>query len=127
MSAKVISGQVFNVKGPIVARTPTYYIDFTFHKAGEVYEHVIPKGWNSMFVLFKGSISAQDDDSVLEATHGIVFKANNNEDEIVKITTHKDNTRLLLLAGQPLNEPIANQGPFVLTNREQLNQAIDDF
>ena len=59
MTAKVISGEVFGVKGPIVARTPTYYLDFVFEKKGVKYEHVIPKGWNSMIVNYKGSLKIQ--------------------------------------------------------------------
>ena len=56
MSAKVVSGEVFGVKGPITARTPTYYIDFIFEKENTSYTHVIPKGWNSMLVMYQGSI-----------------------------------------------------------------------
>ena len=52
MQAKVISGEVFGVKGPIVARTPTYFLDFIFDKAGTVYAHTIPKGWNSIIVIY---------------------------------------------------------------------------
>jgi redox-sensitive bicupin YhaK (pirin superfamily) len=52
MQAKVISGEVFGVKGPIIARTPTYFLDFIFDKAGTVYAHTIPKGWNSMIVIY---------------------------------------------------------------------------
>ncbi len=52
MSAKVISGEVFGIKGPIVARTPTYYLDFHFNKKDTLYEHRIPKGWNSMLVIY---------------------------------------------------------------------------
>ena len=52
MSVKVISGEVFGVKGPIVARTPTYYLDFHFDEKDTVYEHRIPKGWNSMLVIY---------------------------------------------------------------------------
>ena len=42
MSVKVMSGEVLGVKGPIVARTPTYYLDFVFDKKDAVYEHRIP-------------------------------------------------------------------------------------
>jgi redox-sensitive bicupin YhaK (pirin superfamily) len=59
MNAKVISGEVFGVKGPIVARTPTYFLDFVFEKKDTVYEHSIPKGWNSMLVIYGGSAKVQ--------------------------------------------------------------------
>ena len=127
MTAKVIAGQVFDVKGPIVARTPTYYIDFHIHKANEVYEHEIPLEWNSMIVVYKGSLTVQNDDSVLSGVHAASFKPNNTQNEVIKVTTHEDDTRFILLAGKPLNEPIANYGPFVLSNQEQLYQAFDDF
>jgi len=48
-------------------------------------------------------------------------------DEQIKIETTSDDTRIVLLAGKPLNEPIANYGPFVLTTQDQLKQAFDDF
>lgn len=50
MSAKVLSGEVLGVKGPIQAKTPIFFIDMTM-QAGAEYEHVIPKGWNSMIVV----------------------------------------------------------------------------
>jgi len=50
-----------------------------------------------------------------------------DRDEVIKIETIEADTRIVLLAGQPLNEPIANYGPFVLTTQEQLKQAFDDF
>ena len=73
MKAKVVSGDVFDVKGPIVARTPTYYIDFHFENAGTTYSHVIPKGWNSMVVVHSGSIKVQGADTEYQAINTIVF------------------------------------------------------
>jgi redox-sensitive bicupin YhaK (pirin superfamily) len=37
------------------------------------------------------------------------------------------NTRAIVIAGKPLNEPIAQYGPFVMNTREELVQAVDDF
>lgn len=45
----------------------------------------------------------------------------------IRIETQSPGTRVLLLAGQPLNEPICNYGPFVLNNEKQLQEAFDDF
>ena len=73
MKAKVVSGEVFGVKGPIVARTPTYYIDFHFANSNTTYSHVIPKGWNSMLVVHSGSITVQGSNDALKAPNAIVY------------------------------------------------------
>jgi len=56
MTAKVIAGEVFGVKGPIIARTPTYFIDFEFEVKDAVYTHEIPAGWVSMIICYSGSL-----------------------------------------------------------------------
>jgi redox-sensitive bicupin YhaK (pirin superfamily) len=53
--AKVIAGEVFGVKGPIEARTPTYFIDFTLNDT-KSYDHPIPAGWNSMIIVHRGAL-----------------------------------------------------------------------
>ncbi len=50
----------------------------------------------------------------------------NNDGDTVMLRA-KPNTRAILIAGQPLNEPIAQYGPFVMNTREELVQAVDDF
>lgn len=78
--AKVISGEVFGVKGPIEAVTPTYYIDFTLDN-GKAYEHKIPAGWNSMIVVYKGCIKVQDDSTKkVNAGSCAVFKMSPDQD-----------------------------------------------
>ena len=56
MTAKVIAGEVFGVNGPIIARTPTYFIDFEFELKDAVYTHEIPAGWVSMIICYSGSL-----------------------------------------------------------------------
>ena len=56
MQAKVVAGKVFGVEGPIQCRTPAYFIDFIMSQADKTYRHSIPAGWNSMLVLYEGSV-----------------------------------------------------------------------
>ena len=114
MNAKVISGEVFGVKGPIVARTPTYYIDFIFEKSGATYEHVIPAGWNSLIVCYTGAVLVQGETMVDSTEKNVAHFVRSEVDETIRFETVKDFTRFIMLAGKPLEEPIANYGPFVL-------------
>lgn len=75
--AKVIAGEVFGVKGPIEARTPTYFIDFTLNKDKE-YDHPIPAGWNSMIVVHSGSV--QYGKTILNQGDCAVFTTNDKQE-----------------------------------------------
>ena len=126
MQAKVVAGKVFGVEGPIQCRTPAYFIDFIMTQADKTYRHSIPAGWNSMLVLYEGSVEVQGV-TVKSAPHAMNFAASADGEEDIEIRTTSERARFLILAGRPLNEPIANYGPFVLTTQDQLRQAFDDF
>ena len=120
MNAKVISGEVFGVKGPIVARTPTYFIDFIFEKSGATYDHVIPAGWNSLILCYAGAVRIQEEAMVDASAANIAHFVKSDVEETIKFKIVKDSTRFIMLAGKPLDEPIANYGPFVLNSQDQL-------
>ena len=119
MTAKVISGEVFGVKGPIVARVPTYFLDFYMNK-DKTYEHPIPKGWNSMIIVHSGSFEIQDSGKILNKGDCASFSTSDSEEQFIKVKALTDNSAFVLLAGQPLNEPISNRGPFVLNTPDEL-------
>ena len=78
MEAKVIAGEVFGIKSPVTTRTPAYYLDIHMKK-GKTYEHLIPPRWNSMVVLYSGSLTIQKEDtSKLEKGHVAVFEVSSD-------------------------------------------------
>ena len=125
MTAKVISGEVLGVKGPIEPKVPTYLIDF-YLKTGREYDHPIPAGWNSMIVVHRGTIEVQDSKKVIGPGVCAVFKHSEGV-ETIRLKSLSDDAGFLLLAGQPLNEPVCWRGPFVLNTPEELKQAFADY
>lgn len=60
----VISGEVYGVKGPIEARTPTILLDFEFSKENVTVEHEIPAEWNCVAVIFQGKCRIMDEENL---------------------------------------------------------------
>ena len=64
-------------------------------------------------------IVQDDQNTKVSKGTAVVFKPS-NQDESLKFSVLEDNTRFIMLAGQPLNEPIAARGPFVLNEEKEL-------
>ena len=126
VSARVIAGDVFGVKGPIEARTPTYYIDFWLDKKGDKHRHTIPGGWNVLVFIYKGKATINGSPKEYAGLHALTFNRCGYSEDIV-VTAADNNTKFILLAGQPLDEPIINYGPFVLASHEDMAKCFDDY
>ena len=126
IEAKVIAGQVFGVKGPIEAVVPTYFLDFKLKK-DKTYQHIIPKGWNSMVIVYQGSLNLQGAEGAhLNASDGAVLKIS-DVDETIKIQACDEDTGFILLAGLPIDEPIARRSNFVMNTQEECDKAVSDY
>ena len=79
-----------------------------------------------MIVCHSGSLLIQDAKQISKGGC-CVFEINENSDEILKLDILEDNTKFVMLAGKPINEPIAAQGPFVLNEKNELYKAFDDY
>ena len=116
---KIISGTFSGITGPGVSHTGMLYYDISFDRKSEI---VIPikNGWNSFCYVYEGSIFStvpiKKNDLALLGKNG-TFRCKANE----------KNTRLILVAGMPLDEPVARGGPFVMNTREELLKAFDDY
>ena len=63
----------------------------------------------------------------MNAGDACVFDISEDKDQIIKLKALADDSAFVLLAGQPINEPIVQRGPFVLSTKEEIKQSFLDF
>ncbi|BAW80629.1 pirin [Candidatus Nitrosoglobus terrae] len=121
---KVIAGEVDSIKGPITAvATQPIYLDIKLQPK-TTYKLDLPINHNAFVYVYGGAaqISAQaklvtQGELAVLGTGGLVTLA----------ATDADPVQLLLVAGQPLREPVARYGPFVMNTKDEIRAAMEDF
>ncbi len=120
--ARVIAGTFQDVPGPARTFTPLNVVDLRL-KAGQHTEFNVPEGHNTGLVLLHGNVTVNGSETVQGEARLVLLSA---AGERVPLDA-KEDTTLLLLSGQPIHEPVASYGPFVMNTREELRQAIEDY
>jgi redox-sensitive bicupin YhaK (pirin superfamily) len=118
---KVIAGRVGDVSGPISqpATDPTY-LDVELD-AGAQFTHSLPQEHTAFIYVYEGSVRIGS--TTVDAHQLAVLTPG----ERVEIAARDRAARAILVAGQPLREPIARYGPFVMNTRQEVLQAFADF
>jgi redox-sensitive bicupin YhaK (pirin superfamily) len=120
-TARVVSGRVGDVVGPMAERTTTpLFVEVQIPAGGEAVLPV-PKGHEAFVYPFEGSLSIGERALV----RGEVAVLGDGEE--VRLRSTGEAARALLVAGKPLNEPVVQYGPFVMNTEAQIRQAIRDF
>ena len=122
VDVRVIAGTTTQgTRGPVhQLLTDVLYLDVTLRN-GAAFSETVPAGYNTVVYVIEGSATIGD--STVSADQLAILEAG----ERVELYGGAQNTRLLLLAGQPLGEPVARHGPFVMNNEEEIRQAFRDY
>ena len=131
VSVRVIAGASHGVTGAVTRpTTEPLVLDITL-PPGAVFEQPLPAGHNAFVYVFGGAldIGGAEASRVDDAQMAILDGGGERADG-VRLAASADATqpvRALLVAGHPLNEPIAQMGPFVMNTQAELRQAVLDF
>jgi len=116
----VIAGAYNGVRGPAQTYSPVNVFDIKLKKGATTHTS-LPAAYNTAILLINGSATINGQNA---PEHSFVLFANEGED--IDITVDKDAV-LLVLSGEPLNEPIASYGPFVMNTQSEIIESIREF
>ena len=124
VSVTVIAGEAMGEKAVIETRTPIIYLHYRLEPGGVATQQV-PHDYNAFAYVVDGAglfgaegERAGDGQMVMFAPDGDEVRIENQADAALEV---------LLIAGVPLNEPIARYGPFVMNTEAEIHQAFDDY
>jgi redox-sensitive bicupin YhaK (pirin superfamily) len=125
VGAKVIAGTIPTPSGDVVgpvsqpATDPSYF-DLSL-AAGAAFEHALPAGHNVFAYVYEGEVAVEG--AAVARGELVVFGAG----DAVRIEGRAPASRLILVAGRPIGEPVARYGPFVMNTQAEIMQAVRDF
>ena len=121
VTVNVISGELFGTTGPVAAKTPVNAATLYMKKGGAV-SIPLPEQHNSFIYLLDGKINIAGY-GLTEAMHAAVFA---NDGDGIALEALED-TRILLVSGEPINEKVVAHGPFVMNTETQILEAMRDY
>jgi redox-sensitive bicupin YhaK (pirin superfamily) len=124
---RVLAGSSHGVSGAVTRPvTQPVYLDVHL-PAGQDFRQALPAAHNAFIYVYRGEVSVGEGETpaVVEAQRmGVLDNLGQGDGVVVKATT---DARFLLIAGQPLDEPIAQYGPFVMNTQEEIYQTLADY
>ena len=126
---KVISGQSHGIDSvKDLAYTPVWILDVELRPGAKVTQP-LPPTWNAFSYVLEGDVYYGEGEQrrKVEQYHNVVFE---QEGDVVHVEAAPDATkpaRLVIVAGTPLDQPVIQYGPFVLTTKEDVYKALMDY
>ena len=117
----VVNGTFQGVDGPISADSPLLILRMEAKAEGKM-DFTIPEGYNCLLYVLNGEMRVNDDQTVSTKE-----MADFNPDGSGFTVMATQNSRAIVLAGQPLNEPVSTYGPFVMNTQPEIIQALNDY
>jgi redox-sensitive bicupin YhaK (pirin superfamily) len=120
-SVRVIAGEYAGTRGPAATFSALNVWDVQLHSSGRA-DFSVEEGHSLAVVVMHGKVRVNDAETLGDAELAILDRAGH----ALALEASSD-ARILLLSGEPIDEPVVGYGPFVMNTREEINRAIDDF
>jgi quercetin 2,3-dioxygenase len=121
---RVIAGASHGVQGAVQrGATAVLYLDVHL-EPGAHFAQALPAAHNAFFYVYRGSASTAGTEV---KRLRMALMANTEGSDGISLQAGAEGARLILVAGQPLHEPIAQYGPFVMNTNDEIFQAVEDF
>jgi redox-sensitive bicupin YhaK (pirin superfamily) len=104
--------------------TEPVYLDLMFGTASIAHNIVLAAGTTVLVYVYEGSVALGEAGTTVN--RGQLARLQRTGDTVL-LTPMANDTRVVLLSGKPLGEPIVQYGPFVMNTRQQIEQALDDY
>lgn len=118
---RVIAGASGGVTGAVTRKdTEPLYLDVHLPE-GAIFQSTVPLTHNAFLYVYRGEVAVGE---TLVSSRRMGILSNDADSVMLHATTE---ARLILIAGQPLKEPIVQYGPFVMNTQDEIHQALDDY
>ena len=118
---EIIAGEFEGVKGPATTFTPVHLYNLK-PKKGEKIELAFPSGYTTAMLAINGSALINGTEKL--SLNNLAMFGRDGEEFTVEAL---EDGIFLLMSGEPLNEPIAQYGPFLMNTQAEIGEAIDDY
>ncbi|MFO0619256.1 MAG: pirin family protein [Polyangiaceae bacterium] len=119
-SVRIIAGEYRGVRGPALTKSPVGLFHVKLSAGGRA-DFAFPRAYNAGILVMGGDLAVSDRDA---STHDFIVLAHDGERVSLEARTDAE---LLLMAGEPIDEPIVQYGPFVMNTEREIDEAIADF
>lgn len=126
VTVSVIAGEALGQKAVIETRTPIAYLHYEIKPGGSVSQR-LPAAYNAFVYVIDGEGKFGAENEHAADGQMVLFAQDGDEVRLANPADAKTTLSVLLIAGLPLNEPVARYGPFVMNTPEEIRQAIDDY
>lgn len=117
----IIAGEYKGIKGPAFTFTPVYMFNAKLIKGSKT-DFSFPPDFNTGFLVIEGEVSINKSGKIPE-NNFVLY----NHDGTEIITEALTDSIILIISGQPINEPVASYGPFVMNTEAEIRKAYEDY